>query len=109
MSSETVFPQVMTNAATGERQTIQLTPREGLTLADVEAFLAERREAGKLIDPMNCELTKVWGQVLDPYGLFDVPEGCQCYGSDLFVRNLPDGKWVWDGDLPEEIAKALTA
>jgi len=45
--------------------------------------------------------------VVDIYGLFDVPDEWSCVGSELFVRNLPDGYWVWLGDLPEEICKAV--
>jgi hypothetical protein len=108
MSDESV-PQLMINAMTGERQTIQLPPREGLTVAVVQAFLADRLEAAKLIDVENCEVFKHYTETLDAYGLFDVPDEWSCIGSERFVRNLPDGEWVRFGDLPEEIFKALAA
>lgn len=108
MSNETV-PQVMINAVTGERQTIQLTPRKGLTAADVESFRAERREAGKAIDLKNCTLIKYYTETLDPYELFETHDEWSCIGSERFVRNLPDGCWVWFGDLPEATLKELYA
>jgi hypothetical protein len=108
MSNETV-PQVMINAVTGERQTIQLTPRKGLTVADVGSFRAERREAAKAIDLKNCTVTKYYTEALDVYGLFDVPGEWCCVGNARFVRNLPDGDWVWFGDLPEATVEELDA
>jgi hypothetical protein len=46
MTTNETIPHVMANVMTGERHTIQLTPRDGLTVAEVEAFLAERKAAG---------------------------------------------------------------
>jgi hypothetical protein len=106
MTDETI-PRVMINALTGESQTIQLRPRAGLTVADVEAFFADRRAAAQLINPENCETIKYYTEVLDIYGLFDVPDEWNCVGSELFVRNLPDGEGVWFGDLPKEVCKTL--
>jgi hypothetical protein len=104
-------PHLMINAMTGEATTIQLTPREGLTVADVEAELAERKAAGKLIDPASCTIIKYYAEALDIYGLFDVPDEWRCAGSELFVRN-PDADgahryWVWLGHLPEATGKAV--
>ena len=108
--NETV-PHVMTNAVTGESQTTQLTPREGLTIADVEAELAERKAAGKLIDPATCATIGYYVEPLDIYGLLDVPGEWSCPGKKLFVRN-PDADgahryWVWLGDLPKNTGKAV--
>lgn len=108
MTDETV-PHLMINAVTGESHTIQLPPREGLTVADALAFLADRRAAAQLINPENCEIIKYYAEAVDIYELFDVPDEWSCVGSELFVRNLPDGQWVWFGDLPEETCKTLLA
>ena len=78
-----------------------MRPRRGLTVADVEAILAERRAAGAGIDPENCTGVCRAVQVLDPYGLYDLPEEADCVSTETFVRNLPDGDWVWWHDLPE--------
>jgi hypothetical protein len=97
----------MINVMTGERTIIQLRPSPPLTVADVEAELAERKAEGALIDPENCEIIKYYAEAVDIYGLFDVPDEWSCVGSELFVRTLPDGDWVWVGDLPEETCKAV--
>lgn len=103
--AETV-PRVMINATTGERQTIQLAVREGMTAAAVGAFIAERREAGKLIDVQNCMIAEWSVEALDPYGLLDVGDW-SCIGRTSFVRGLPDGDWVLFEDLPEATRKAF--
>src|SRR5262245_61392787 len=101
------IPQTMINAITGEMQVIQFKPREGLTVEDVEAFLADRKEAGKQIDPERCETIRYYVEELDVYGLFDVPVEWSQSGKKTFVRNVPDGSWVWFGDLPEQTYEAL--
>jgi hypothetical protein len=91
-----------------ERLEPQMQPHAGMTVAAVEAFLAERKAEALRIDPVTCE-TACWHvQVLDPYGLLDVPEEARCIGADLFVRN-PGGDWVWFGDLPEATLEAVRA
>lgn len=105
------IPHVMRNVTTGEATTIQLTPREGLTVADVQEELAERKAAGKLIDPATCATIDYYVEPLDIYGLLDVPDEWSSPGKELFVRN-PDADgahryWVWLGDLPESTGNAV--
>jgi hypothetical protein len=107
MTEAETIPQTMINAVTGESHVIQLTPREGLTAAEAEAFLANRKEAGKAIDLENCEVFTSCVNILDPYGLFHVPEEWTNIGDVEFVRNRPDGVWVSRYELPEEIRKAV--
>jgi hypothetical protein len=97
----------VTNNVTGERRVDEWRPSGGRTEADVQAFLADRKEAAKLINPQNCDVVVIWGELLDVYGLYHVPDDSSCIEKDLFVRNLPDGSWVWFGDLPEEICNTL--
>jgi hypothetical protein len=99
----------MINAITGETHVIQLRPTAGLTVTDVEAELADRRAEAKQIDPATCEIFGYYTEALDPYGLFDIPAAWSCVGKEILVRYLPDGFWVWEGDLPEEIHEALRA
>jgi hypothetical protein len=84
-----------------------MKPREGLTVADVEAFLADRKAAAKLIDPQNCEVIYFFRKVGDPYCLFDVPDEWSCIGREYFARNLPDGSWACLNDLPSETGAIL--
>jgi hypothetical protein len=74
----------------------------------VKAFLADRRAAGLLIDPANCEKTRIYVELDDPYGLFEfIPEELSCISKEWFVRSLPDGGWVYVNDLPKETREAL--
>lgn len=83
-------------------------PREGMTLADVQAFIAERRAEGLRIDPATCERACWAVPIIDPYGLLDLPEEEQCFSPEPFVRN-PGGDWVWYGDVPEATFAAILA
>ncbi len=84
-----------------------LKPREGLTDEDVAAFLAGRKEAGKLIDPENCEIFWTYAETFDAYGLFVVPPDMQQVGREYFARSLPDGEWVEYSDIPRETVAAI--
>jgi hypothetical protein len=107
MTMQDTIPHTMTNAVTGEQHTIQLKPKGGMSAADAQAFLAGRVEEGKRIDPEYCAFFRMHVEAVDIYGIFKVPDEWSCVGKELFVRNLPDGDWVWGGDLPEEKAKAV--
>jgi hypothetical protein len=111
MTMNDTIPHVMRDITTGEATTIQLKPREGMTVADVEAFLADRKAAGLLIEPASCEVINYYVEPLDIYGVLDVPDEWSCPGKELLVRNPdsagPDRYWVWLGDLPEETCKAV--
>jgi hypothetical protein len=103
--SETV-PHVMTNAVTGEQLVIQLKPKGGDSAVEAQAFLEERLKEAERIDPQSCEIGRWYANAVDVYGIFEEHEEFACYGNERFVRNVPDGGWVWDGHLPEHIAKA---
>ncbi len=87
----------------------QLPPREGLAVAEAKAIRADLRAAARLINPEPCQIVKHGAQIVDPYGLFDIPDKSTCYGRVLFVRNPPDGPWVYEGDLPDDKCKVLDA
>lgn len=90
-----------------ERGEPRITPRAGLTVAEVDAFHAARKADALKIDPANCMAIRTYCQVIDPYGVLALPEEADCIGSYFFVRNLPDGEWVWEGDLPDDILKEV--
>src|SRR5262245_42277540 len=105
--SETV-PCFIRDVVTGERTVIQLKPAGGRSAAEAQAFLEGRRKEAERIDPQTCEITWGYANAVDLYGIFEDHEEFQCYGKENFVRNVPDGDdWVWEGDLPEHIHKAL--
>ena len=104
--SETV-PYVMRNAETGERLVIQLKPKGGHSAAEAQAFLEGRRKEAERIDPETCQIECAYVNLVDPYDIFEEHEEFTCYSKERFVRNVPDGSWVWDSHLPKHIAKAL--
>jgi hypothetical protein len=86
---------------------IDITPRAGMTFADVDAFRAARKAEALLINPANCTAFRSYCQVMDPYGVLVLPDKVNCLASCFFVRNLPDGDWVWEGDLSDDIRKEI--
>jgi hypothetical protein len=85
-----------------------MIPHAGLTEADIEAYLAQRKADALKIDPANCDVLRSRVQMVDPYGLYHVSGEADCIGSHLFVRALPDGQWVSEWDLPDGILKEIT-
>jgi hypothetical protein len=58
-------------------------------------------EFGLHIDPETAEVTRNYGQILDPYGVEPyLPAECQQCGWDYFARAPGSYVWVWFGDLP---------
>jgi hypothetical protein len=102
-----IVPHVMTNVVTGEQLVIQLKPKGGHSAAEAQAFLEGRLKEAERIDPQTCEIGCWYANAVDLYGIFEDHEEFVCVGKERFVRNVPDGDWVWDGHLPEHIAKAL--
>ena len=55
-----------------------------------------------MIDPSTAEVTWMYAQVLDPYGVYpNVPEEYDCVGRSYFARRPGSNIWVEFGDLPE--------
>jgi hypothetical protein len=74
-----------------------------------EEFLAGRKAAGRRIDPNSADLefTFGWAQVVDPYGVLDVPPEYDCVGRVYFARWPDSGGWVSFDDLPDEARDEL--
>ena len=81
----------------------------GMTKDEYEAFRAECREAGAKIDPQNCAVLRLHVYGADPYGVLDLTEEEKCICGDWFIRALPDGKWIWEHDVPKDIVKSVQA
>jgi hypothetical protein len=87
----------------------------------VNKFFADRRRAGREIDPNTAEVDWAYAQTLDPYGIYtflpedmkygpgpDLPDELYCVGREYFARARGSDVWVWFGDLPEATAEALS-
>jgi hypothetical protein len=73
-----------------------------------EQWLAIRKEAGLEIDPQTAEVYWEYGQILDPYGVYqDLPEECQQVGRVYFARSPDSDIWVCFYDLPDATREAL--
>jgi hypothetical protein len=74
----------------------------------VEQWLAIRKEAARQIDPETAEVTWLYAQSMDPYGVIpDLPEEYEQIGREYFARSPGSDVWVWFGDLPDATKKAL--
>ena len=70
-------------------------------------FIAQRREAGKRLDPETATVFFTWGFVPDPYGVFnDLSPEEQCICRNYFARSPEEGRISFD-DLPDETRKRL--
>jgi hypothetical protein len=88
------------------KESLMLRPRRDLDL-DVDEFLAIRKAEGLRIDPRTAEVTWVYAEPFDPYGIYEVPEEHQLVGREYFARAPGSEIWVNFGDLPHETRRAL--
>ena len=80
--------------------------------AEVEQWLAIRKEAGLKIDPETAEVDWGYGQTLDPYGVLDeweLPEEFHQVGREYFARSPGSDVWVHFSDLPDAVREKLWA
>jgi hypothetical protein len=74
----------------------------------VEQWLEIRKKAAAEIDPETAEVTWIYAQTLDPYGVHpDLPEELYQVGREQFARSPGSDIWVWFGDLPKEVQERL--
>jgi hypothetical protein len=72
--------------------------------AEIERWLAIRKEAGLKIDPETAEVDWDYRQTLDPYGIKDeweLPEEFDQVGREYFARSPGSDVWVSFYDLPD--------
>jgi hypothetical protein len=71
-------------------------------------WLAIRKKAGRKIDPETAEVTWVYAQTLNPYGIQgEMPEVLWLVGREYFARSPGSNIWVWFGDIPSAARSAL--
>jgi hypothetical protein len=74
----------------------------------VEEWLAIRKEAALHIDPETAEVTWIYAQTVDPYGVHPKPpDEYWQVGREYFARSPGSDVWVWFGDLPKATQDAL--
>src|SRR5262249_48964834 len=74
----------------------------------VKQWLAIRKEAGLKIDPETAEVTWIYAEECDPYGVLpDLPAGWSCVSQAQFARSPGSDVWVDFGDLPAATRDAL--
>ena len=95
---EALFPDIPAKKRTSQEK------------AEIERWLALRKEEGHGIDPETAEVDWHYAQTLDPYGVYDewdLPEEFDQVGREYFARAPESGIWVWFGDLPKQTVKRL--
>jgi hypothetical protein len=71
-------------------------------------WLAIRKQAGREINSETAEVTWVYGQIGDPYGIYpELSEEGGCVGRNYFARSAGSDTWVSFDDLPRPTADAL--
>jgi hypothetical protein len=74
---------------------------------EINQLLEDRKRAGNLIDPATAKVTFHWAEVLDPYGVPNVPEEYNCVGRSYFARSSESDNWVSFYDLPKATVQAF--
>lgn|SRR5689334_21684509 len=78
------------------------------TYDETQSFLAHVRLEAPQIDPDTAEVTWVYTNTFDPYGLKpDLPSEYQGASREYFARRPGSEIWVWFGDLPNETRTKL--
>ena len=74
---------------------------------EVQLFLAKQKQEGALIDPETAEVCWEYGNTLDPYGVYDLPEQFTQIGREYYARRPGGDIWVSYMDLPPETLRRL--
>jgi hypothetical protein len=81
-----------------------------------DAYVADRREAGRVIDIETCETARCYANYFDPYSTYpwdhnppdEQSEECRHYvGKQWFVWSDESDGWIAANDLPPEKWEAL--
>ena len=73
-----------------------------------EIWHALLKIVGRQIDPERAEVSCIYGQIVDPYGVYhNLADECACIGRLYFARSPGSELWIEFGDLPEATREAL--
>lgn len=78
-----------------------------MTEDELQRWVADRKEAGRIIDIETCELGSWKAYDCDPYGVRDLPPEMRQVGTNRFVRSPASNGWINEGDLPAEKVRAM--
>jgi len=89
---------------------VPVKKRTSAEKAEIERWLAIRKEEALKIAPETAEVEWSYAQTLDPYGVLDeweLPEEFHQVGREYFARAPGSDIWVEFGDLPLEAREKL--
>src|SRR6478735_8713371 len=90
-----------------ERRATEIQRQSGDQMT-VKQWLAIRKEAALKIDPETAEVTWIYAEECDPYGVHpDLPAEWSCVSRAQFARSPGSDVWVAFGDLPAATREAL--
>jgi hypothetical protein len=72
-----------------------------------EAYVANRREAGRVIDIETCEIACWNTDYFDPYGIYSCDDGPTEIELCYWARIEDSDDWIVEHDLPPEKRQAL--
>src|SRR5262249_30700496 len=78
-----------------------------MTKAEIAEYVAQRKQAGLLIDPETAEVEWWRANEQDPYAIGEDPEEMGCSNKCHFVRAPGSDMWIYLGDLPEATIKVF--
>lgn len=83
-------------------------PNKQIDGIPVKEWLEIRTEAALKIDPETALILRSHICPSNPYGTYSkIPEHCEEIGADYYARSPGSDVWVYSGDLPKEVARAL--
>jgi hypothetical protein len=97
---EALFPDVRVQKKTASEK------------AEIEQWLAIRKEAGLKIDPETAEVDVTYGLTLDPYGVleeWELPKEFRQVGRQNWARAPGSDVWVHFSDLPDTVREKIRA
>src|SRR5262249_61151626 len=78
-----------------------------MTKAEIAEYVAQRKQAGLLIDPETAEVEWWRANEQDPYPIGEGPGEMGCSNKSHFVRAPGSDMWIYLGDLPEATIKGF--
>jgi hypothetical protein len=78
-----------------------------MTDEEREAFMANIEKAAMAINPATAKVCACHVLVVDPYGIYDLPDEAKCVGREHFARAPGSKRWVAFSHLPQSVVDEL--